>query len=78
MRAEVGGLMNGEGGIIGADEAVFGGGSRVADEGLQVHEAALVGCVIGVDLPDQSRSKMGLRAVDGVDRAGDRALRKSV
>ena len=47
--AEFGGRMNGEGGIIGADVAVFGGGSWVA---LQQHVAALLGCVIGVFLPE--------------------------
>ena len=39
--------------------------------------AALEGCVIGVDLPEM-RSKRGLLPVEGVERAGESALRNSV
>lgn len=71
VRAECGGLMNGEGGIIGAD-CVFW-----LSWLLHMWLEALEGCVRGVDLPE-SRSKMGLLAVEGVETAGERALRNSV
>lgn len=71
VRAECGGLMNGEGGIIGAD-CIF----RLSWL-LHMQLVALEGWVMGVDLPDR-RSKMGLLPVEGVETAGDRALRNSV
>ena len=71
VRAEFGGRMKGEGGIIGAD-CVF----RLSRP-LHMQLAALEGWVMGVDLPDM-RSKMGLLPVEGVDTAGERALRNSV
>ena len=40
--------------------------------------AALLGCVRGVDLPEQAGSKTALLPVDGVESAGERALRNSV
>ena len=75
VRAEFGGRMYGEGGMMGADMAVLGAGSCVT---LQQQDDALFGCVIGVVLPEWRRSKTGLRPVDGVDSAGERALRKSM
>lgn len=39
--------------------------------------AALDGCVMGVDLPEM-RSNKGDRPVEGVEMAGERALRNSV
>ena len=71
VRAELGGLMNGDGGIIGADCVL-----RLSWP-LHMQLEALEGWVIGVDLPE-GRSKMGLLPVEGVDIAGDKALRNSV
>ena len=73
VRAELGGRMKGEGGIMGAD----------VDEAfkiswlLHIQLFALDGWVMGVDLPE-SLSKTGLLPVEGVDTAGERALRNSV
>ena len=50
VRAEVGGRMYGEGGMMGAEAAVFKGGGTSCV--LQVQLAALLGCVRGVDLPE--------------------------
>lgn len=44
---------------------------------LHTQLAALEGWVRGVDLPE-SRSKTGLLAVEGVETAGESALRNSV
>ena len=44
---------------------------------LHIQLAALEGCVMGVDLPE-IRSKTGDRPVEGVEIAGDKALRNSV
>lgn len=48
VRAEFGGRMNGEGGIMGAEVAVFGGASWAA----QGHVVALLGWVMGVVFPE--------------------------
>ena len=63
--------MNGDGGIIGAD-CIF-----MLSWVLHMQLVALEGWVMGVDLPDM-RSKMGLLPVDGVETAGESALRNSV
>ena len=69
------GLMKGEGGTRGADvEDVF--------RESQLHEQllpALDGCEIGVSLPNLSEKLLvALLPVDGLEMAGDNALRKSV
>ena len=71
MRAEFGGRMNGEGGIMGA-EYVF-----EVSWLPQRQLLALDGCVMGVDLPER-RSNIGDLPVDGVETAGDRVRRNSV
>lgn len=71
MRAEFGGLMKGDEGTIGADWAL-----RLSWL-LHPQLAALEGWVMGVDLPER-RSNTGLRPVEGVETAGDSALRNSV
>ena len=72
VRAEFGGRMYGDGGIIGAD-CVF----RLSWL-LHMQLAALEGWVRGVDLPVDIRSKTGLLPVEGVETAGESAFRNSV
>ena len=75
VRAEFGGrILYGEGGMIGAEVAVFSWGSWV----LQGQLEALLGCVTGVALPEYKRSNTGLRPVEGVEIAGESAFRNSV
>lgn len=70
-RADVGGRIYGERGNIGAD-------AQADRSGLE-QLAALIGCVIGVGRPDMGiLSNNGDRPVEGVDRAGETALRNSV
>lgn len=71
-RAEMGGRTKGEGGIIGAD---------VAFKLSCPQEQALLtleGAEVGVDLPDDLSEKEELLVVDGLERAGESALRNSV
>ena len=63
--------MKGDGGIMGADCVLK------LSWLLHMQLAALEGWVMGVDLPE-ARSNMGLLAVEGVETAGDSALRNSV
>lgn len=76
-RAEGGGRMKGEGGMIGAEDDAL-----TMSWPLHVQLTALEGWVRGVDCPAvESLSKIGLLPVDGVERAGERfllRLRKSV
>ena len=71
MRAEFGGRMNGDGGTMGAESALEDSWL------LQQQLLALEGWLRGVDLPER-RSKMGDLPVEGVETAGERALRNSV
>ena len=71
MRAEFGGRMYGEGGVMGAES-----GLEVSWP-LQEQLLALEGWLMGVDFPER-RSKIGDLPVDGVETAGDRVLRNSV
>ncbi len=71
VRAEFGGRMYGDGGIIGAEDAFRPSGP------LHIQLAALEGWVMGVDLPE-TRSNIGLLPVEGVETAGESALRNSV
>ena len=69
------GLMKGEGGTSGADvEDVFRE-SQLQEQLLP----ALDGCDMGVNLPNLSEKLLvALFPVDGLEMAGDNALRKSV
>ena len=68
------GLMKGEGGTRGADVEVFRE-SQLQEQLLP----ALDGCDIGVNLPNLSEKLLvALLPVDGLEMAGDNALRKSV
>ena len=71
VRAEFGGRINGEGGIIGAESAL--------EVSWPLHRQllALDGWVMGVDLSER-RSKIGDLPVEGVEAAGERVLRNSV
>ena len=72
------GLTNGEGGMSGAEVAEVAEVFRASH--LQEHVLpALDGCDIGVRWPVLSEKLvLVLLAVDGLDMAGDSALRKSV
>ena len=63
--------MYGDGGIMGAEDAFKLSGP------LHIQLAALEGWVMGVDLPER-RSNIGLLPVEGVETAGESALRNSV
>lgn len=70
LRAEGGGRMKGEGGMIGA-EVLWP--SLLHEQALP----ALDGAEVGVDLPDLSEN-VKLLPVEGLDIAGERAFRNSV
>lgn len=70
-RAECGGRTKGEGGIIGAEDALCA--SLLQEHALP----ALEGADVGVDFPDLSENTE-LFPVDGLETAGDSALRNSV
>ena len=77
------GLTNGEGGIRGAEvdlDMSFSFSLSFSLSLSQLHEftlPALDGCEVGVDFSDLSE-KLVLRLEEGVETAGDSALRKSV
>lgn len=71
-RAEFGGRTKGGDGMIGAEVAVWG--SWPQEHALP----ALGGADVGVDLPEDFSEKVELRPEDGLERAGESALRNSV
>lgn len=71
VRAELGGRTTGDGGIMVADEELWT--SWLHEQPLP----ALDGAEVGVDLPDLSPN-VELLPVDGLETAGESALRNSV
>lgn len=71
VRAEMDGRTTGDGGIMGADDGLWA--SWLHEQVLP----ALDGTEVGVDLPDLSQN-VELLPVEGLDTAGERALRNSV
>lgn len=71
VRAELGGRTTGDGGIMVADEDLWT--SLLHEQALP----ALDGAEVGVDLPDFSQN-VELLPVDGLETAGESALRNSV
>ena len=70
---DIGGRTKGEGGTRGADAAEVFRESHLQEQWLP----ALDGCEMGVNFPDLSE-KLHVVLEDGVERTGERALRKSV
>lgn len=71
VRAELGGRTKGDGGIVVADDGLWT--SLLHEQALP----ALDGAEVGVDLPDLSQN-VELLPVDGLETAGESALRNSV
>lgn len=71
VRAELGGRTTGDGGIMAAEDDLWA--SLLHEHALP----ALDGAEVGVDLPDLSQ-KVELLPVDGLETAGESALRNSV